>query len=918
MTSSTDEQDASTDSSLGADEAKQHIIYIEIAYKSEDAAERRQALIEGLMRFGIRFAQSINYIAGQTDNQGPFENVKNEVDEILGSWVMGARLTDRVDEDERRAQLAAFLLRSENALLERYAVRCLLALPEGHTQRDTALAHSALLRMLERSRASGETDGQLLAITDLVEFRLEPHERLLEFIHEGRSLAERVSEADTCRSFRISSIGYYVALAIEASDEGRDTERREWAGKAHELFEELRVIQPDDFKTVEGLSFAALIMEMIERPSEAAAMFASAVDSSAPDDERYRRAAVIEARYRMELGEYERVVKILTPAVPVLEEIYLTAVEDAAVAEAGEVFSETTGVLALAHAHLERWDEAVKYLERGKSLRLRYRAALRRSPAGKRLLELETKLYALARGVPVEGGEFDAQQIEDWLGAKVSLRNKVLEAYRKGRPRLSPELLAVPSVADIARTLAPDEAVVTLGVVKRMETLVAVICHGDGEQPSGRFLFGDWPLKRWAQVFAGRQNDGWLYALAAPELQLDYRPALLDVLNRVDEVVGQTLRTFLRGRKVRRVTIIPHSLFHFLPFWALPSLEAYDVVIAASAAHFVQTRHAAEPACGRALVVADPTRDLPASQAEGEAVGRRLARLNFDVTRLDREQATEDALIESLRGVSVFHFCGHGHSDVGNPERSALLVSPKLNGVPEGTSDPLAYYAEAAQDWQKEDDYWRSAVVPGSGRLYEQSAADGQPLERRFEYGERGTLWGRYKNGRLMRLAEMWTAGDILIDSPLADCRLAFLSACEAGSGSIGVGVEEYSGMPAALQLAGVATVVCSLWPVGDELTALYVDLFYEALAKAPQPADVGKVVRKVGRRLRRMKRERAVVLINRLRRQTASTQARFRLEAFAAHIAAGDPYPFEHPYDWAAFYATGTSRVLFRQGDAQ
>jgi CHAT domain-containing protein len=161
----------------------------------------------------------------------------------------------------------------------------------------------------------------------------------------------------------------------------------------------------------------------------------------------------------------------------------------------------------------------------------------------------------------------------------------------------------------------------------------------------------------------------------------------------------------------------------------------------------------------------------------------------------------------------------------------------------------------------------------------------------------------------------MWSAGDILIDSPLGDCRLAFLSACEAGSGSIVTEVEEYSGLPAALQLAGVSTVVCSLWPVGDALTAFYVDLFYRTLAEAPRPADVGSVVRNVGRRLRRMKRERAVALLNRLRRQTASPDARFLLEAYAGQIAAGEPYPFRHPYDWAAFYATGMSGIPFPQG---
>ena len=597
----------------------------------------------------------------------------------------------------------------------------------------------------------------------------------------------------------------------------------------------MRAEDPNIFETAVWWNVAGAIAEISNNPAEAAALFALAVDTSTPSDESYGRAAIMETRYRMELGEHERVIRNLTPIIPALEEKYLTAVEDSVVAEAGERFSETCGALAFAHAHLNQWDEAIRSLERSKSLRLRYRAALRRSPAGKRLLELEAKLYALSRGVPLAAAEFEAEQTEDWLAAKVSLRNKVLEAYRTQRPRLSPELLAAPAVGDIARSLGADEAVVVLGVVKRGGTLLAVICLGDEGQPSGCFLLEDWPLRRWVPLFAGEQEDGWLYALGAPELRLDHRPPLLRLLAGVDEVIGQTLRPLLRKRKVRRLTIIPHAWFHLVPFWALPSLETYDVMIAASSAHFMQARHAAEQVGLRALVVADPTQDLPASLAEADAVTRHLARLNFDVTRLDSEHATENAVVAALPGVSVFHFCGHGRSDTDNPDRSALLMSPQLSDVPAavGASDPLEHFAAAAQDWQAEAEDWRSADLPGYGRLYEQVNAEGQPMERRIEYGERGSLWGSYRDGRLARLAEMWSAGDILIDSPLGDCRLAFLSACEAGSGSIVTEVEEYSGLPAALQLAGVSTVVCSLWPVGDALTAFYVDLFYRTLAEA-------------------------------------------------------------------------------------
>lgn len=899
-------------------EVQRIAVYVERALRSEDAAGRRQALVEGLLSFGIAFVHILGLAAAKANNeQGPLAKLWEELLWIEMQWVSGESLTDRPDEGERRVQMAEALLKSQQkGIFEPFAARCLLVLPEGHPQRDITLAHSALLSFLEQSRVQKHVDNQLWAIGDLIRFKLESHDRTVDLIDEGRALAGGLP-GQYQQNFRRIALNYYANLAKAAQDEGRAEPYREWSAKMHELFEDVRAAEPEFLQTAEGLMTTAFIMEISDRSAEAAALFASTVDASEPGDDLYKTAAVIESRYRMKLGEYERVRKILTPIIPMLEEAYLTAVEDQLIGEAGQKFSEATGFLAFAQANLNQWDEAIRTLERGKSLRLRYRAALRRSLTGQNLLELETKLYALARGVPVEGDEFDTQPSEDRLAAKVSLRSKVLESYRKLRPRLSAELLAAPALTDIARALEADEAVVIIGDGRRGGTLIAVICQGDEEQPAGRLLLKDWTFRRWAPFFSGEHADGWIWALAAPQLKIDRRPVLLRILSTVDEVIGQPLHRLLRERKVRRVTVVPHHLFHLVPFWALPSMEDYTVGIAASAAHFMQSRNAVEPAGRRALIVADPTRDLPASLAEAEAVTRHLALLDFDITRLDKEQATENAVVEALSGVSVFHFCGHGRSDLVKPDRSALLMSPQLNDTPT-VGDPFLDYAAAAQDWQAEDNNRRNAVIPTFGRLYEKLDEEGRLQERRIEYGERGSLWGQYRNGRLERLAEMWTAGDILVDSPLGDCRLAFLSACEAGSGNIDVRVDEYSGLPAALQLAGAATIVCSLWPVGDALTALYVDLFYRTLTQAAQPVDVGSVVREVGLLLRRMTREQAVVLLNTLKQQTVSPHGRFHLEAFAVRVAAADePYPFSHPYDWAAFYATGTSRILFTQGDA-
>jgi CHAT domain-containing protein len=92
--------------------------------------------------------------------------------------------------------------------------------------------------------------------------------------------------------------------------------------------------------------------------------------------------------------------------------------------------------------------------------------------------------------------------------------------------------------------------------------------------------------------------------------------------------------------------------------------------------------------------------------------------------------------------------------------------------------------------------------------------------------------------------------GDILALGRESPCQLAFLSACQAGvAGGKSAYIDEYGGLPTALRLGGVASVVSSLWEVDEGFTALYTDLFYARLPSAH--ADPVTVVRQVGRDLR-------------------------------------------------------------------
>jgi CHAT domain-containing protein len=63
------------------------------------------------------------------------------------------------------------------------------------------------------------------------------------------------------------------------------------------------------------------------------------------------------------------------------------------------------------------------------------------------------------------------------------------------------------------------------------------------------------------------------------------------------------------------------------------------------------------------------------------------------------------------------------------------------------------------------------------------------------------------------------------------------LSACETGLAEVGGG-DEVVGLVRAFLIAGASRVLASLWPVGDEVTVLFMTSFYGALSRGAQPAS--------------------------------------------------------------------------------
>jgi CHAT domain-containing protein len=164
---------------------------------------------------------------------------------------------------------------------------------------------------------------------------------------------------------------------------------------------------------------------------------------------------------------------------------------------------------------------------------------------------------------------------------------------------------------------------------------------------------------------------------------------------------------------------------------------------------------------------------------------------------------------------------------------------------------------------------------------------------------------------------DLWSATELAAgNGDLANCRLAILSACESGRGTIRIeSITDYSGVPAALLSVGVSAVIATLWAVPDNVAALFADFFYEQLSQQAI-ADLPSLVHKAARALRTVTGEQAAARLRAMRERVTEPRARLRLEAYARQLSrCTTSAPFAGPAAWASFYHTGTRFLRF--GDA-
>lgn len=875
---------------------------------TSNAEARALLFVEGFSKFGSRFLSLLNADPGSDDSRVRqiLDPLRTEAGEVAAMWLNGRDYLGTADEAERRALFGTSTL-ADNPDGARLLAKSILALPQTHPRRELVKARELLVRHVQASRRRRNPEGELFAIADLLSFDLVDRKAATRLFSRGEALLQLVGNEECLLQFAISVGGFCTLQARSMSVDEAVT----WRKRACSIFERVECLGLSDGKRARSTYCRAILLYESGDVPTAIDAFARARSSGLLGHSTDLLAAELEARLRLGLPSQEqKVVELLTPIVDELEKVYLLAVERHAIESDGRSFAQVTIDLAFASAALDRWKDAALALERGKCRRMLHQVTLRRlSTKVTNFLEIEKQVYALGRGVePTTSGE-KLHRREDWLGADLSAHSRALEAYRRLQATIPVDLAAQRSIEAIANSLMPGEMALLLGL-NFNGTMIAGIARGDRDTPSLQLLRPELTTDWLGMHLRGERSEGFIPTLELGELVCDPRPALDRLLAAIDSGLAESIATLLDGRGLNRLIIVPHSFYSLVPFWALPTLGRWEVVTVPSAAHFVALREAPLRPLRRALVVGDPTADLPISSAETRAVRHHLAAAGLKVVSVAPENATQREIVRAAVRCDVFHFCGHGRAELTNPERSALLLRPEWKQTPIAGPDDFDRIAANVTSWKRVDDEYSVADIAGIGRIVVYRNPDSGENEYFLEYSVDGTLWLRYLHDQRLQVAELWTTGDLIVQRALECCGLAFLSACSAGSGGVSE-LTEGSGLTGALLLAGVSTIVATQWPVSDVLSALYVDLFYAGLMSERGRRSVATVVTATAKALREMAREDAITRLGAIQRHVSDPFARFEIDAYKDKLESGEEFPFAHPYAWASFHVLGRPDVL-------
>ena len=881
-----------------------------------DAGARSALIAEGLLNFGADFFRGVT-TARKNDRQ-TYDKLYEEMLSSSFAWLSGTRFGDRADEDARRARFALWF-GSLKPGLARMAARAVFRLPAGHPDRDVNGVGRLLLKQLQFAvERRIPVASALDAIGGFLQLDLGSPERSLALIAAGRRILEREALLTQNDNFRGVAAACLLRFADEAERSSREDDAVWQRAEAHEIVDSLKTVATPGQDELLVRSVLTRSGEGEERTNLLRPLF----QKDGPLDDIALFAVRKEASDRYHRRQYRDVISLLTPLLPVFEEHYLTAVDSARIESAGSQLSDALMWTAFSHAQLGEWREALQLVDQSKSLRVRFERALRESLGAERLLTLQAAIQALDRGLPVDVPLPAVDAASDPVGARLSIQSRMVEAYRAQRGGVTSGRLEGMDVAEVAGCVGDSHAALILAVGGGAELLAALITGNDTVNPWAASLLPSHVHRAITRTIVDA-GSGWLVAVNTTGLIKDPAGSLDKALAVLDAAIGQPVAEAMSQLGLSSLVVVAHEHLHMIPFWALPAFASFDVMMVPSARDLVSLRAAPVSIRGRALVVANPTLDLKSADAEGAVVSDALRAVGFEVEEVHRADATESALTARVTGRAILHFAGHARSDPFRPLQSSLEVHPD-SALAGATGDSMMAMAQAASFGAMTDNE-RWADIPGVGRLYERVFPVSRRAEYRLEHGLRGTLLAQCAmddgagpdHRELVRLSELWSAGDLITSQLLAGCGLVFLSSCEAGRGRFSVGMDEYAGLPAALELAGAGAIICPLWRVDDVMSAVFAHLFYEQLLAAPGVIDLGSLVSHTRSMLRLMTAPEASRRVRALAARADRPGTRFSLEARATRIEKDGGMPFAHPLSWAAFHVVGANRVSFTAHDS-
>ena len=878
---------------------------VDIVNETDDARQR-QLVTEALLKYGLHFLFIL-------ENLGKIlpETLVNYLSNLTMKTFTEMPIRDKrpnriVEEDIRRALLAMDLLDYYGSDLIEWASDYLLALPIGHPLRDDKSIQQQLLQKANDDLESGNyIDYIKIAQTLLLQIMVEEKDAHA-IVDDLLSLVTDTDIGDDVLppEFRSRIYSILSAWNLLQAKRYRDTDP-EAAAHYKETSNKLEIKINTKEKNKASLLIRALNLEDDGHSEEAADLL-----SYIPYDE---KVAAIEAKIRLNLEDYERAVELLEQVLPTYEARYLNALSEENVRFEGQNYTACAVNLAYSYAFLSRWENALETLDRSRSLRIRHKIKLRRSPDGSELLKLEAMITTAVRGVP-DPNSIQTDREKDPLGYRLSSTERALELYRKKRPDLKSTYIQSPTVTDIGSMLAQDEAIVSLGF-DVAGLMIVIVLRGDTEKPGGTFLLKDFPYEKFSIAFTLWDTlRGWeheLHPAFTDKRLFTAESTLEELLQEVDREIGKQISKFLRKKNVSRTTIVPHRMLHVIPFWALPSFEGLDVRIAPSIAQWYEAREKVAVVDGKVTSIGNPTLDLPLAAAEAQLVKMLLADHHCQTHLLLESDAYEDNIRNSIRESTLFHFAGHGRARATEPLLSALLTSPDQRWGWPMKGDPLSSLAAKIIDWEQPSEELRYSDLE-EGRLIEEYNTRGELTQRRLEHASRGTLFGQYHQGELLQLSELWTTSDILIEDIFSSCSVAYLSACESGYGSFRANIDEDVGLPSALQISGVDSVICTIWPVSEKAALLFSQLFYQSLVSQPKGCaiDLAALIDDCRHALATMHKNTAIEMLREISKLITNRIAGAHLNYIIDEIEQGSDYPFEHPWHWAAFFMQGVERL--------